>query len=333
MVRLCLEIEESLGYRSGSVRDDVTGPLVDALHAETGILRKRLKSGVAFDFRYTSKIAREFVMSRPETPDHVWEPQTTKLLVYLSHKAQQAVVGGAYFGDQAVLVAREMASHGGVCHAFEPNADNFEMLSRNAELNGLRNLRTFQLGLWDEDGARLQFVGQDALAGSVAATGEVGEAAFSATTVDAYLAREGIEEVQLVALDLEGGEFRALRGAKRQLSLPAARAPNVVFEVHRSYTDWSNGLQNTHILSYLSSLGYHAFAVRDFQANYDMGERPIELVLPEKTYLEGPQHGFNMVAVKDVSILKNDRFRFCEGVSPKLLLHKDPALHHPVGGF
>jgi len=50
-------------------------------------------------------------------------------------------------------------------------------------------------------------------------------------------------------------------------------------------------------------------------------------------YLEGPPHGFNMLAVADTSVLASTAFSVVEGVSPKLLPHKAAHLHHPVGGF
>jgi hypothetical protein len=40
-----------------------------------------------------------------------------------------------------------------------------------------------------------------------------------------------------------------------------------------------------------------------------------------------------MVAVKDPSVFKTDAYRIVRDVSPKLLRHKDPKLHHPVGGL
>ena len=54
-----------------------------------------------------------------------------------------------------------------------------------------------------------------------------------------------------------------------------------------------------------------------------MSVPPWPLIVPE---IDG-------VAVKDLALLQNERFRLCRGVSPKLLLHKDPALHQPVGGL
>jgi hypothetical protein len=153
-------------------------------------------------------------------------------------------------------------------------------------------------------------------------------------TLDGYAqSRNIIGNVGLLMLDVEGGEFRALQGARQLLSLPKDQSPNVVFEVHRHYVDWSNGLENTDIIRYLSEFGYTTYAIRDFHSNYPMHNKPIELIPAPVVYLEGPPHGFNMLAVKDTAILENDRFRFCENVSPKLLLHKDPSLHHPTDGL
>lgn len=79
---------------SGSLRDEVTGVIVDALYQDSGLLRKTLKSGLVFEFQHTGRITRDFIMARDDMPDHVWEPQTTRLLLYLSKGAKNVVVGG-----------------------------------------------------------------------------------------------------------------------------------------------------------------------------------------------------------------------------------------------
>jgi hypothetical protein len=40
-----------------------------------------------------------------------------------------------------------------------------------------------------------------------------------------------------------------------------------------------------------------------------------------------------MVAVKDPAVFQTDAYSIVRDVSPKLLRHKDPKLHHPVGGL
>jgi FkbM family methyltransferase len=325
------QVEKAMARPDFDVREEVTGPIVDALHEGVGTLKKRLRGGIDFHFHYRSKIARDFVMSPEPEPDHVWEPQTTKLLVHLGRDKKHVVVGGAYSGDQAILLAHAMKAQGGVCHCFEPNRDQMAMLKRNAEANRLSNVTFNQIGLWDSDNFRLVLVGDDSFAHPEAAGDSNDPDAFETITINSYGAREGLKQIGLIMLDIEGAELAALKGADRYLKAPAGEAPDVIFEVHRHYVDWSNGLANTDIARYLSGLGYSLFAVRDYQSNVPMADAPVELIRPQDTYLEGPPHGFNMLAVKDESVLQGPEFRFRKNVSPKLLFHRDPKLHQPGG--
>jgi len=279
------------------------------------------------DFYATSKIARDFILSTPAVPDHVWEPQTTRLLLHFARGVRHVVIGGAYFGDQALLVAQAIAGSGGTVHAFEPSERNLELLVHNARLNGLQNVRAHRLGLWDR-ATRLKLVGDDALASSSEVAADA-EGTFETTMIDEY--RKGLDRhVGLIMLDIEGGEMKALRGAHGHLSLPRGQAPNVVFEIHSQYVDWSRGLERTEIVEYMQSLGYEVYSIRDAHSNVDLKGRPIEVVPAKDTYIGGPAHGFNMLAVKDASLLRDDVFRLRHHVSPKYLFHKDPALHHPL---
>jgi FkbM family methyltransferase len=323
MIAALQAFERLREHRFTTVRDDVTGPIVDALHADAGLIRKHLSNGLVLEFAYRSKIARDFVMSVPERPDHVWEPQTTRLLLHLAHGIEHAIVGGAYFGDQAVPLAHALRGRG-TCHAFEPDPAQAESLRRNAELNGLDNLRVRPIGLWSEK-AHLAFVGEDALAATVES-----EAGIPATTIDDYAAEAKLDRIGLIMLDLEGGELNVIEGARRTLERDS---PHIVFEVHRSYVDWSAGLESVPVSRLLDSCGYSLFAIRDFQSNVDMRGHPIELVPAATAWLEGPPHGFNMLAIRDPAIVEGDPFLIVPGVSPKLLFHRDPDLHHPIGGL
>jgi FkbM family methyltransferase len=328
-IRQLLDFETAVRSLGVDVREEMTGPLVDSLFGEDEVVRKTLSNGVVFDFYYRSKIARDFVMSVPEAPDHAWEPQTSRLLVNLSRGIRQAVVGGAYFGDHAILIAHEMGGAGQV-HAFEPNDEQRAMLAHNAELNGLKNIMARREGLFSDSSTNLKLVGYDSFASAEVTEGEDG---FKTVTVADYLRAEGVEVLDLIALDIEGGELAALQGAEPFLRRPAGEAPNIVFEVHRHYVDWSQGLERTAIGSFLIDCGYTLFALRDFNSNYDLSGHPIELIPAAAVYLEGPPHGFNMVAVKDSSIFEGVEYRIVRDVSPKFLRHKDPTLHHPVGGL
>jgi FkbM family methyltransferase len=331
-VRQLIAFERAIDAPGVDVREEISGPLVDALFDEDQVVRKTLSSGVTFEFLYRSKIARDFVMSTPEAPDHAWEPQTSRILVNLARRAHQVVIGGAYFGDHAVLIAREIAPRGGVVHAFEPNGEQRAMLARNAALNGLSNIRPRPEGLWSDSSTNLKLVGYDSFA-SAEVTEAGAEGGFQTVTIADYLKAAGVDRLDLIVIDIEGAELGALKGAEPFLKRPPGQAPDILFEVHRHYVDWSKGLLETEIARLLTGHGYRLFALRDFNSNYDLAGKPIELIPADAIYLDGPPHGFNMVAVKDPTIFETDAYRIVRDVSPKLLRHKDPALHHPMGGL
>lgn len=302
----------------------MTGPILDAAVGQGRRLVKRLESGLSLVFHYRSKIARDFLLSDEAVPDHAWEPQTTRTLLELGRDAREVVIGGAYFGDQAVPLAALLRGRGSV-HCFELSAENADLLTRNARRAGLDNLIVNRLGLWSDARARLALEGEDAHA----APREAPEG-FAATSLEAYAGAAGLNGIDLVMLDIEGGELHALQGGRRFLEQSPDQAPQLVFEIHGAYTDWSDGIAGTEVARFLLACGYTLFAIRDYQSNVAMRGRPVELVELDSIVTEGPTHGFNMLATKRPEALDPAVFRRVRGVSPKLLFHRDPALHAPL---
>ena len=322
---------------ANTFRLEVRLPIIRSLMRGAGTHRVILKNGLIFDVGLDSRIEEALLLSASAHPDHVWEPQTTRLLVTLGAEARHVIVGGAYIGDQALPVARAMAERGrgGVVHAFEPMGRPFERLLHHLKINGITNVRACRLALWDRSGVSLTVEGPPALASSVPGgvdPGGVGAAA-SSVTIDEYVESQGLAAVGVIMLDTEGGEEKALVGASKALARPFPDAPHLVFEVHRSYVDWSVGLENTSVVKFVKSNGYAVFAIRDFHSNYAMEGRPTEIIPVDRVYLEGPPHGFNLLATKEPGLIQRLGLRVVEGVSPKLLLHKEPDLHHPLDGL
>lgn len=319
--------ERRLARRDVNVREETTGPLTDALFGAVDAVDVRLADGTELALPYRSRIARDLVLRRDEHPDHVFEPQATKLLRRLARGARHVLIGGAYVGDHAVPLARAIAAEGGVVHAFEPNPELHGFLVENARRNGLTNVRANRLGLWDRSDTGLKLSGHDAYA-FVEPTDEAG--AIPSITIDDYGAREGVEAFDVIMIDVEGSERTILRGAQRYLAQPADRAPHLIYEVHRSYVDWSHGLDRTEIVAMLARLGYASYGIRDYQDNVPLPGVPVELVPVATAYLEGPAHGFNVFATKRAALLDDPLLRVVPDVSPKYLHHRDPALHAPL---
>jgi FkbM family methyltransferase len=292
----------------GVFRDTIRWPMISALLQKVGFHRVTLSNGLVFDVGPVSRIERALLLSRNEIPDHVWEPQTTKLLTGLAIGVQNVIVGGAYIGDQVLHVAKALTEHGGagVVHAFEPMDSVFRRFTGHIQLNQVSNVRAHRMCLWGRSGLRLKVEGAAALASSAPAdlpTSITVETAES-ITIDDYSVSLKLPSVGLIMLDTEGGEHQALLGATALLSRPFPEAPNVIFEVHRSFVDWSNGLEKTPIVELLTSKGYNVVAIRDFQDNYSMAGRPVEIIPVNCVHLDGPPHGFNLLATKDPGLVQ-----------------------------
>jgi FkbM family methyltransferase len=310
---------------SAVFREQVRWPLILYLLRDVKGHRVELENGVAFDVTPDSRIEKALLLSSVAHPDHVWEPQTTKLLIALAKSATNVIIGGAYIGDQAVLVAKASAA---TVHAFEPMKHAFGRLVHHLDVNNIRNAVAHQLALWDRSSVKLQLEGHLALASSVppnSSNGTNGQL-IESLTIDDYVSSQALSSVELIMLDLEGGEERALLGARRSIDL---YSPNIVFEIHRNFVDWTAGLEKTSVVRYLTAQGYDVYAVRDFHNNYPTAGFPIEIIPIAGVYLEGPPHGFNVLATRDRGLVGRLGLKRVENVSPKLLLEKDRALHFP----
>ncbi len=324
-IEALVEFEKEAGHPYNNVRDTVSGPLADELFMGK-TFSKSLKNGLKINFVYNSKIAREFLLSSPAVPNHVWEPQTTKLLLHFSAGARNVIIAGAYFGDQAIPVANNMRTTG-VCHTFEPNKNNSDLIIENTKLNNLTNIIINNLALWNKSNEKLIFEGEDALASTIEAK-ETAASVLHTVTIDDYVAQNKVGKVDLLMIDVEGSEIKVLQGAVEMLR---KNKPVVVFETHSLYDDWSNGLENSPSAVLMKGLGYEVFAVREFHQNIDTGNMPIELLPLNRTFCETPpHHGFNMLAVPSGELIKNDLFRVVCDLSPKLILPKKDSKFLPT---
>jgi len=211
-------------------------------------------------------------------------------------------------------------------------ANTYNKLLHNISINGLCNIKAHQQALWDSDGMDLLLNGEPALAGAVPLAEPKAHNGNIATSVrvDTYVRRQVLDQVDVIMLDTEGGEERALLGAMPLLTLPTIASPDLIFEIHRNYVDWSQGLDETAVVSMLLSTGYKVYAIRDYHANVSTRNQPIEVIPSDRVYLDGPPHGFNLLASKDPDLIDKYGLIVVHDVSPKYLQGKDPALHAPL---
>jgi FkbM family methyltransferase len=152
-----------------------------------------------------------------------FEPNEFALLSQLLEPGMTVLDGGANEGAYAVFLGALVGPLGQVI-AVEPSPRERERLQENARLNGMAHISLINAALAEQPGevdlllAEAAHAGQNTLGSfmypGVAAAGSV---RVPATTIDLLVGTEGLMRLDMVKLDLEGAELRALTGAQETL--------------------------------------------------------------------------------------------------------------------
>jgi FkbM family methyltransferase len=161
----------------------------------------------------------------------LFHPTLLELSRRVIRSGDVVVDGGSNVGFFALFAARLLRGNGRV-FAFEPDTQSFLLLKRNVESNGL--MSTVQLeekALTDANGSFDFSVSvQEPMLSSLVARPDLDSRVVRVEGVrlDDYFAANGIKEVDVIKLDLEGAEPQALDG----MSSILASARLVIFEVN-----------------------------------------------------------------------------------------------------
>lgn len=148
-----------------------------------------------------------------------YEPQTTRLFSQLARPGMSVVDVGAHVGYYSLLAAKKVGPTGHV-FAFEPEPMNYDLLIKNAELNGYQNIVAVQKAASRREGtAKLYLTALDNGRHSVYDHNlpQTGSRVVETTTVDALLEEQGWPAVSLVKIDVEGAELDVMAGMERVL--------------------------------------------------------------------------------------------------------------------
>jgi len=132
---------------------------------------------------------------------------------YTIKKGDVIVDCGATNGDFAIYAAMA-AGDKGVVYAFEPDRVNYERLLRNIDLNGVKNIRAVNKGIWSRSGALKMDLGRGFVSLSESRAGDDGQA-VDVVSLDEALADK---RVDFIKMDIEGAEIEAVKGARKILS-------------------------------------------------------------------------------------------------------------------
>lgn len=164
------------------------------------------------------------------TVRELYEPELTFLSKFLE-PGETFVDAGANCGLFTVAGARIVGSSGRVL-AFEPGPSVLPMLEQNVSQNDLKQVSVQRCGLGAESGKVRLYEHPHGASSATLGCAPGSETPFveiEIDTLDAILARLGVERVHTIKMDVEGAEELILRGAS---GLLAKQRPRVLFEIN-----------------------------------------------------------------------------------------------------
>lgn len=160
---------------------------------------------------------------------------------------------GANIGATVLPLAKAAGVQGRV-FAFEPDPVNFARCRRNLELNRVSNVLLSDLALAHRIGSFDLFQVQPGNPGMnrILEAGEGDSVKVKSSTLDAFVAKEGLSRVDLIKMDIEGFEMNALLGAEQTLG---RFKPDLHIELSDENLR-ANGQSAAGLVAYLSQWDY-----------------------------------------------------------------------------
>jgi len=169
---------------------------------------------------------------------------------------------GAHHGLYTLLASKKVGRSGLVV-AFEPSPRELARLRRNLFINRCKNVRIEPIALGNQEGVADFFVclGQSTGFNSLQPP-EVKEPTrmitVRMTTLDKYIQDNGIETVDFMKIDIEGGEMNLMKGA---ISLLGSKSAPIIMCEAQDIRTGKWGYRTSEVRSFIEHYGYRCFSV------------------------------------------------------------------------
>lgn len=186
-----------------------------------------------------------------------YEAGTVALLEGLTHSGAVVFDVGANVGIVTLPLARA-AGAAGHLHAFEPHPALRARLIENCALNNLRQVTVSAYALGSEPGSFPLYASTDANQGTGSLrrmSAQTEEIDVTVTTLDAYVAEQNIERLDVIKIDTEGADLDVLRGAVCSLE---RFKPAIYVEVSPEHLK-AFGATPSSLYDFLTGLGYRVW--------------------------------------------------------------------------
>jgi|CXWL01.1.fsa_nt_gi FkbM family methyltransferase len=189
----------------------------------------------------------------------VYEPYQMKVFRSIVKGGDVVLDIGANIGLYTLIASKHIGVGGSVL-SFEPELENFNILSKNIEINTLTNARAVRVAVSDTNGTSMLSISKDNK-GNHSLVAEIGsnvKQEVSVVRLDDWLHAEEVRKIDVIKVDIQGAEPQAFIGMKE--TLRKARALFVEYEpsILRSI-----GHEPEQMLKLLQSCGYELSEIHE----------------------------------------------------------------------
>jgi FkbM family methyltransferase len=190
-----------------------------------------------------------------------YEKHESTFWQYLTRNKINVFDIGANVGYFSLLASNNVKSGIGKVYAFEPITKTYERALHNIRLNNYTNIQLLQIAISDKNGLLTINVGNEENWGmsSVNRHNYLSgtEETISCQTLDTFVEQHNIHSVDVIKMDIEGSELRALRGMVDAIN---RFRPSVLIEVLDEHLNKSGGTKEE-VFEYFFSKQYNAFRI------------------------------------------------------------------------
>ncbi len=194
----------------------IKNQILDPVKIQALKLQKQ-KDGLYYTFIQENKMALHLEdegINRELALIKIHEPKSTEYLKAILKKNMLVIDIGANIGYYALIEAKA----GAKVIAFEPTPKNIEILKKNIEINKFENqILVSDKAISDKKGTEKLYLGFSNSGNSMIPLNE-NHILIKSVTLDEYLSKQNIKKVDIIRMDIEGGELKAVKGMEKLLT-------------------------------------------------------------------------------------------------------------------
>ncbi len=191
----------------------------------------------------------KFFYKRPYEFLHTYEDIFSKEIYRFKASGERPVIidCGANIGV-SVLYFKSLYPDSTII-AFEPDANNFDLLKSNVLINGLQNVDLRKAAVWITEG-EISFESSGSEASHISATAQPSAQAIPSVRLADILS--GFQKIDFLKIDIEGAEWEVLNDAKAELG----KVMHLFLEYHGKATETSKLID---LLQIVQNAGFAAY--------------------------------------------------------------------------